>query len=130
MEGLAAAGGVIAVVSLAGQVVQGCNYLRDIFDGAKTAPTDVRSLATELKIIEGIVLATPDVEQHSDVLDFCNEKVLKLRTIVDKYGVPDGSSHQRRWTTRLAMALSAGKIEKHLASLREAKGYLERIQNR
>jgi hypothetical protein len=129
MESLAASGGVIAVVSLAGQVVQGCVYLRDVFDGVRSAPKDIRSLATELKIIKDIVLATTNVEQHPEVLDFCNEKVLKLRKVVDRYGVLDDGSSKKRWGSRLAMALNSDKIQKHLDSLREAKRHLEQIQN-
>jgi Na+-transporting NADH:ubiquinone oxidoreductase subunit NqrA len=84
MEALAAAGGVIAVVSLTGQVVQGCVYLRNVFDNARSAPQEIKLLATELKIIEGIVVTMTDMDQHADVLDFCNEKVSKLRKVVEK----------------------------------------------
>lgn len=129
MEGLAAASGVIAVVSLAGQVVQGCGYLRTIFDEAKTAPKEAHLLHTELAIIEGIVRVTPDIDKHQDELDFCQEQLLKLRKVVDKYGVLDGAGKGRKWGTRLAMAFNSEKIQKHLNSLREARGYLERIQN-
>ncbi|EPE28131.1 hypothetical protein GLAREA_04922 [Glarea lozoyensis ATCC 20868] len=129
MESLAAAGGVIAVVSLAGQVVQGCIHLRDVFDGARSAPKDIRSLATELKIIKDVVEATTNLDQHPEVLDFCNEKIVKLRKIVDKYGVADDGTDKRRWGSRLAMALNSDKIQKHLNSLREAKRHLEQIQN-
>jgi hypothetical protein len=130
MEGLAAAGGVIAVVSLTGQIVQGCVYLRDVFDNATSAPQDIKSLAMELKIIEGIVGTIDDSNLHVDVLDFCNEKVLKLRKVVERYGVLDVSSRRRmKWSSRLAMALNSSKIEKHLTSLRDARGHLERIRN-
>ena len=78
MEGLAAASGVIAVVSLAGQVLEGCSYLRDIFDSAVAAPREIRLLALELSIIEDLVRATPDVDQHQEELDFCQERLLTL----------------------------------------------------
>jgi len=55
MEDLAAARGIIAVVSLAGQVIQDCNYLRAILDGAIEAPEEVRRLSAELAIIESIL---------------------------------------------------------------------------
>ncbi|PMD29579.1 hypothetical protein L207DRAFT_642337 [Hyaloscypha variabilis F] len=129
MEGLAAASGVIAVVSLAGQVLEGCSYLRDIFDSAVAAPREIRLLALELSIIEDLVRATPDVDQHQEELDFCQERLLKLQEVVEKYGELDGASRHKKWGKRLAMAMSAKKIDKHLVSLREAKGHLQHIQN-
>jgi hypothetical protein len=129
MEGLGAASGVLAVVSLAAQVAQGCSYLREIFDTANNAPQEIRLLSTELGIIQGIVDGTPDVNKYHDELDFCHERLSKLRKVVDKYGALDGVGRNKKWGTRLSMALNADKIEKHLNSLREAKGYLERIQN-
>lgn len=129
MEGLAAASAVIAVVSLAGQITQGCSYLREVFDNATTAPEEIGLIVTELSIIERIVRATPGIDQHQDELDFCQERVLGLRKVVEKYGELDGVAPQKKWGKRLAMAMNARKIDKHLSSLREAKGYLQHIQN-
>jgi hypothetical protein len=66
-----------------------------------------------------------DVDQHVDVLDFCNEKVLKLRKVVDKYRALDVSSHRMKWSSRLAVALNSSKIDKHLTLLRDARAILE-----
>jgi len=128
MEGLAAASAVFAVVSLAGQVAQGCTYLRGIFENARSAPKELQLLTTELMIIERIINGTPDIDQHEDELDFCNERLLKLRKLVDKYGELEGAGRGRKWGKRLAMAFGSDKLEKYLASLRQAKEYLERIQ--
>jgi hypothetical protein len=100
MEGLSAASGVIAVVSLAGQIVQGCGYLHTVFDEAKSAPQEIHLLMTELAIIEGVVRTTPDVDKHQDELDFCHERLLKLRNIVEKYGILDGTGRSKKWGTR------------------------------
>ncbi|KAI9644401.1 hypothetical protein NHQ30_007758 [Ciborinia camelliae] len=131
MEGLAAAGGVITVVSLAGQVVQGCKYLHTIFEDAKDAPTEVRLLNTELAIIDSIstkfATSAPDDAEHRAALDFCNEAIYKLRDLVDKYSILTGTG-RRKWSTRLGLALNNTKIMKYLNRLREAKGHLERFQ--
>jgi hypothetical protein len=129
MEGLAAASAIIAVVSLAGQVAQGCSYLRDVFENAKNAPKEIRLLTNELAIIEGIVLDTPDANLHQEELEFCLERLSKLSQVVSKYGDLESAGHARKWGKRLAMAMSTDKIEKYLRSLREAKGYLQSIQN-
>ena len=78
MESLAAAGEVIAVVSLAGQVMEGCSYLLGVFDNAKSAPQEICMLATELVIIQNIIQTTPDVDEHKEELDFCQERTMKL----------------------------------------------------
>jgi hypothetical protein len=130
MEGLAAASGVLAVVGLAGQVAQGCSYLRGVFDDANSAPRDIRAIANVLSIIEHIVLDTPDADLHEDELDFCNEKLAKLKKVVCKYADLDSAGRYRRWGKRLSMAMSADKIHKHLSGLREARKYLEHIQNK
>jgi hypothetical protein len=129
MEGLAAASGVIAVVSLAGQVVQGCSYVRQILDSANTAPQEIRVLTAELAIIERIVQNTPDEGEHRDALDFCNEAVAKLRNAIDEYAELDSVRGHRKWGRRLSMALSTDKIQKHLGRLKSAKTYLQDLQN-
>ncbi|KAM3087802.1 hypothetical protein ACMFMG_001872 [Clarireedia jacksonii] len=134
MEGVAAASSVIAVVGLAAQVVQGCNYLRGIFDDAKNAPQELHFLTLELRIIENIVSRIHDEqanEEYQHALDFCLEALAKLKSIVEKYALGDPTSGLRRqWGPRLAMALNKDKLEKHMARLREAKGHLEGIHTK
>ncbi|KAF7954708.1 hypothetical protein EAE96_005827 [Botrytis aclada] len=133
MEGLAAAGGVIAVVSLTGQVIQGCDYLHTIFEDAKDAPIELRLLNTELSIIKRISTkfsaSIPDEPENLAALDFCNESIHKLQNVVEKFGVLTGVGRYRKWGPRLALALNTSKILKHSNRLREAKGHLEHLQN-
>lgn len=133
MEGVAAASGIIAVVGLAAQVVQGCNYLRGIFDDAKNAPQELHFLTLELRLIENIVNGIDGghaSEEYQHALDFCLEVLSKLKSVVEKYAFGDPSSGGRRqWGQRLAMALNKDKLEKHMTRLREAKGHLEDIHN-
>jgi predicted small secreted protein len=132
MEGVAAASSVIAVVGLAAQVVQGCNYLRGIFDDAKNAPQELHFLNVELRIIENIVSKIDGGEtneEYQHALDFCLEALMKLKSVVEKYSAGDLTSGRRRqWGPRLAMALNKDKLEKHMTRLREAKGHLEGIR--
>lgn len=139
MDGLSAAGGVISVVGLAGQVLQGCSYLRNIYDDAKDSPCELRLLRMELTIISGIVESMRNDPQTSSIqnghhpaegaLLFCDETLTKLRRIVEKYGVVTGTSKRRRWGKGLAMAMSADKIKKHVERLDRAKDHLLAIQS-
>lgn len=87
MEVLAGVSSVIAVVSLAGQVIEGCSYLRGVFDDARAAPKALRQLSKELGIIQRLVHNAPDADSHHGELDFCKEKLEDLRAVVEKYGV-------------------------------------------
>ncbi|TGO23184.1 hypothetical protein BPAE_0141g00140 [Botrytis paeoniae] len=114
MEGLAAAGGVIAVIPLTGQVIQGCDYLHTIFGDARDAPIELRLLVDELSIINGIstefAASTSDNPEHLAALDFCNESIHKLQDVVDKYGILTGVGRYKKWGPRLALALNTIKI--------------------
>lgn len=93
MEGLAAAGGVIAVVGLAGQVMQGCTSLLDVLGSITTAREDLRLLIHELRVIQDLVQSTTtslstgvDGCLLHDALDFCDECIGKLSQVVERYG--------------------------------------------
>lgn len=139
MEALAAASGVIAVVSLAGQVVQGCDYLLNVFSDASGAPESLSLLIKELAIIERLISQgpgqrlntsnTPEAE-YQDALDFANEAIQKLERVVDKYGELNGANRSRKWGRRLAWAMSSDKIEKHLHRLRDASSHLKHYHDR
>lgn len=136
MEALASAGGVFAVVSLAGQVAQGCAYLHNILDEAINAPEEVRLLVAEIAIIERIVLFTRpshDSEQdaeYQDALEFTSDAVAKLQNIVDKFGELDAAGKYRKWGRRLAWALSADKVAKHLRRFKDARDHLQHYHDR
>lgn len=110
MEGLAAASEVIAVVSFAGRVVQGCSYVPWILDNANTAPQEIRLLTTELTIIERIVRNTPYDCENRDALDFYNDAVTNLHNVIDKYAELDGAGRCKKWGRRLPIVLSTDKI--------------------
>jgi hypothetical protein len=124
MEGLAAASSVLAVAGIAGQVAQGCNYLRGVFSAAKSAPEELQLLSTELGIIEQIVLSIPNESEYYKVLDLCDEAIKKLGKLVDKYGEITSPGNYKRWSRRLGMAMGAEVIQKHVTRSRAAKKHL------
>jgi hypothetical protein len=129
MEGLAAASSVLAVVGIAGQVAQGCNYLRGVFSAAKSAPEELRLLLTELEIIEQIVLSIPNKSEYYEVLDLCDKAIKKLGKLVDKYSEMTSSGDCKRWSRRLGIAIGVNVIQKHVTRLRAAKRHLLDIHN-
>lgn len=64
MKVSAAANVLIAVSSLAGQVAQGCNYLREVSQQGKDCLKEMRLLTSELSITEVIVREKPDPNLH------------------------------------------------------------------
>jgi hypothetical protein len=129
MEGLAAASAVIAVASLAGQVLQGCNYLREILQNAIEAPRESRLLMDELSIIEDIVKNSPTAPRHQQALSLCNERLSRVCHMMSKFADIEKAGRCRKWGKQLSMAWNTEILQKHLSAIREAKGYLESIQN-
>jgi hypothetical protein len=139
MEGLAAASSVIAVVGLAGQALQGCQYLRNIFSEARDAPRELQLLDAEIGTIQRILhsvqsellCSTSNItaEVASDAtLDFCADAIRELRDIVDKYGQPSNEGGRVKWGKRLSVTLNSSKIDRHLSRLRAARGHLISLQ--
>jgi hypothetical protein len=130
MEALGAASAVIAVVSLAAQILKGCSYLREVFQNTIEAPIESRLLLNELSIIEEIVKKSPDDQQHQQALDICNERLSKVCETMSKYVEIENSGRCRKLQKQISMALSTDLMQKHLTSLREARRYLESAQNK
>jgi succinate dehydrogenase/fumarate reductase flavoprotein subunit len=124
---------------LAGQIVQGCSYLRAIFDEANNAPKEIRLLTAQIAIIERMVaftnlsqssnFAQQDTE-YQDALDFAMEVIRKLKKIVDKHAELDEAGKYRKWGRRLAWALSADSIGKHLRGLKDAQNHIQQYHDR
>jgi len=143
MDTLAAVSSVISVVGLAGQVLQGYNYLRSIVDSAKDSPEDLRLLTSELEIISQIVESIKynseasstesEIEQYlaGQPLVLCDETLAKLRQTVEEYGDinEDEASGVKRYWKSLSFALSAGEIRKHVENSDRAKDHLLAIQS-
>lgn len=134
MEALAGASSVIAVVGLAGQVVQGCGYLNSVFSSIKNAPHDLELLIRELEIIQVVAGALSDENfRNSPVpmgwdptpaLEFCMEAIGKAQKLALAYGGPNGNVDHMKMRKRVQMGMSQEKIRKHLGRLERAKTHL------
>lgn len=132
MEALGVAANITAVIGIAGQVAQGCVYLYTIFDDVRGAPRDLRCLRLELRVIEQILILTP--EQAVDALLLCEQAIQDVRADVEKYGDVDGHGiesgsgglgmRKKRLGKRLKMAFGKEKIRKHIEALKGAKSHL------
>ena len=134
MEALAGASSIIAIVGLAGQVVQGCMYLNSILGGMKDAPDDLALLIRELEIIQQVASALSEENFRSDAvpigcdptpaLEFCIEAIGKVQKLVANYGGPSGALDHMNLRQRFQMGMSQDKIRKHLGRLERAKTHL------
>lgn len=88
-EPLSLAASVIAVVGLAGQVVQGCQALRTLVGDFNSAPKDVQDLMRELVIVEDSAKTAELLGKKSDAnleaqlepaLRLCFDAVEAIRT--------------------------------------------------
>lgn len=55
-----AAASIVGFLGLAGQTIQGCNYLINFFDDAKDAPKRISNILADLKVVQSVVQASRD----------------------------------------------------------------------
>ncbi|KAG0650784.1 hypothetical protein D0Z07_2212 [Hyphodiscus hymeniophilus] len=134
-EAIGLGASVIAFVGIAGQAVQGCQYIRDVLNDIQDAPDDLRSLCSEIKLFELNLQGLQHVLQHfadSGVpieagghglatrlaLEYSKETVAKLFEFVTKLSQARG-----RWR-RFRFALGKTSCGKNVARMERAKSYL------
>ena len=127
-EALGVAGSVVSFIGLAGQVAQGVNYLYNFFDSVQDAPSDVRSLAGELKILSDILVDVHGDGDHTATLGAalqrCKEVVGDLESLVQKSKLTSEQSKTRKVWSQMSTAFRNEKFRKHIEKLERAKSTL------
>lgn len=124
-EALGVAGSLTSFIGLAGQVAQGVNYLYNFFNSMKDAPKDIRSLATELKIL-GTILAEVnrdgiDSAPMRAALQCCKDATGDLEGLVRKSNLTTDQSKARRVWSQMGVAFRNEKFRKYTDRLERAK---------
>ncbi|MCJ1379651.1 hypothetical protein MMC17_002753 [Xylographa soralifera] len=122
MERLAVASGIIAVVSLAGQVLSGLLFLDGFFGDVSDAPEHIQLLRREIELLKVIIRAfswydttvsTPSEEDTmlnwGPLLEMCGTWVGKLETAMRKFEAKLSKSRVQRHWRDIVHALSAVK---------------------
>ncbi|KAL6715216.1 hypothetical protein ACLMJK_007480 [Lecanora helva] len=140
MEGLAAAGGVIAVISLAGQVLSGLRFLDQFFGDISDAPDFILRLQQEIDILKAVLQAVAEYENTFSAneeqaiislapsIRLCHFWVAKLERAMDKYTLMSSHSQVRRHWSSILHALQMPKVEKYVARLGQARMMLIQAQ--
>ena len=134
-EGINLGASEIAFIRLVEQVVQGCQYIREVLDGLKDAPADLRSLCTEMELFEltiqnfrdfliyltdsGIVTTGDYAEDVEFALKYCREIIAKL--------VKKNSWSKDRWKW-IRFVIGRDRWTKNIAQVERAKGYVLGVQ--
>jgi hypothetical protein len=120
-EAIGLGASVVAFIGLAGQVIQGCQYTHTILDDVKNAPDDIRSLHTEINLLD----RTLETFNHEVIgaetklaLDYCEEAMAGLLKLILKIRKTGNS-----WS-QIKFAFSKDKISKHISRVERAKGYI------
>jgi hypothetical protein len=135
-EALGLGANVVAFIGLAGQVIQGCQYIKTILDDVKDAPDDIRSLHTEINLLtrtletfKNALVELSHSETHVEIggeaklaLDYCEEAIAGLLKSILKIKRP-GS----KWG-QIKFAFSKDKVSKHIGRVERAKGYIATAQ--
>ena len=112
MDGVSSAAGVIAVASIALQLVDSINKLAAFWNNVKDAPEDVHSIAVDLNLLTSILTEIASEAQHVEldtslvaILQDCQLKVTTLTSILHgiERGFASGSSTIRKWTALKAV---------------------------
>lgn len=126
MEGLAAAGGVLAVASLALQVVEIVERIQDFWDRIKNAPAEIRSVLDDLALLSMVLrLIESNVTArriHSQVLSLalnnCLCKVQVMERLLEQFQI--GSTTPRNWRRRSWVTITAVRKDEKLARYRRS----------
>jgi hypothetical protein len=127
-EALGVAGSVVSFVGLAGQVAQGINYLYNFFNTMKDAPSDVKSLAEELKVL-GTILDEVDRDRLDSApvgaaLQRCKDVIEELEDLIRKSNLTTEQSRTRKIWSQMSAAFRNEKFRKYTEQLERAKSML------
>jgi hypothetical protein len=124
-EALGIAGSVVSFVGLAGQIAQGVNYLYNFFNSMQDAPSDIKSLAAELKIL-GTILD----EVNRDVVDsaalgaalqLCKDTVAELEALVQESNLTSKQSKVKRLWSQMSTVFRNEEFRKYIERRERAK---------
>jgi hypothetical protein len=137
-EAIGLGASVVAFIGLAGQVAQGCKFVRDVLGDIKDASNDIRALRTEIQLFELAVdhfqASLAEVEAAGIpvpasysvgiklALEYSEEATASLLGLVAK------KSGGETIKSRVKFAFKKDKCSKHLGRLGRAKGYISTAQ--
>lgn len=124
-EALGIAGSVVSFVGLASQIAQGVNYLYNFFNSMQNAPSDIKSLAAELKIL-GTILdeVNRDVVVSAALgaaLQLCRDIIAELEGLVQKSSLTSKQSKVKRLWSQMSTAFRNEEFRKYIERLERAK---------
>jgi len=137
-EAIGLGASVVAFIGLAGQVAQGCKFVRDILGDVKDASNDIRALRTEIQLFELTLnhfqASLADIEAAGIpvpasygvgielALEYSEEAMASLLGLIAQ------KAGGETITTRIKFAFKKDKCSKHLGRLERAKGYVSTAQ--
>jgi hypothetical protein len=121
----------IAFIGLAGQVLQGCQYVHDFIDDVRDAPDDLRHHHTEISSFESVVLGFQEVLQaiqpFARIENPTKQALLALRsggTSIDELKALlrrfEQSGERDLWRS-IKLTRKRSELAKYVARLGEAK---------
>ena len=120
------ASGAMSVAGLAGQLAQGAAFLHNFISDVRNAPSRVRALGKELRILESILVniqksstvQNADLEHALKYCEKCLNELLKFVTMVDPNQY---AKKRRRLWSQFNVALKRSDLAKYLGDLDRSK---------
>lgn len=136
VEAIGLGASVVAFIGLAGQIAQGCSFVRTVIEDIRDAPDDLRALEREIRLFEVTIetfqkalsgLEDSGIPGHQEpavqmALDCGEETMGGLLEFVLKKKKKVG-----RWG-QIRFAFDKAKCAKYVGQVERAKGYLTSAQ--
>lgn len=125
-EAFAFASGAFSVAGFAGQLAQGAAFLHDFISDVRNAPSRVRALGEELRILESILanIQKSSTGQNADLehaLKYCEKRLNELLEFVKKVDPDQYAKKRRRLWNQVKVALKRSDLTKYLEDLDRSK---------
>ncbi|KAE9381315.1 hypothetical protein N431DRAFT_505780 [Stipitochalara longipes BDJ] len=115
-------------LGVAGSVAQGVNFLYDFFSSVQDAPSDIVSLAQELKILGTMLndVGRDGIESAplTAALQHCKGIIGDLEDLVEKSNLTSEQSKARKLWSQMSTAFRREKFRKYVEKLERAKSTL------
>ncbi|EHK96419.1 hypothetical protein M7I_7868 [Glarea lozoyensis 74030] len=119
-EAIGVGASVVAFIGLAGQVAQGCQYIRTLLDDIKDASEDVQSNTLQELADSGVAV---EADAHALAtrlaLSYSEEALELLQGLLAK------TKDTGRIWSKVRFASGKSKYAKHVSRIERAKGYIE-----
>ena len=128
-ELLGVASGALSIAGFAGQLTQSAAFLYDFISNIRDAPSTVRALGEELRVLESLLAKIQQsfTGQNADLeeaLKHCEKQLNRLLEFVKRVDPDQHAKKRRRLWSQCKVAIKRSDLAKYLGNLNRSKSML------